>query len=115
MEARQARLDSSLHEVATLRDENHRLKNTVVNKDSQNQQLEKFYEKEKERREAETGELRRMLEEEKARAIAAVREAEQSSTKIFMYERQSEGLEARVVDKELRINQLVEEIDRVRK
>ena len=48
----------------------------MVNKDSQNQQLEKFYEKEKERREAETGELRRMLDEEKARAVAAIREAE---------------------------------------
>ena len=74
-----------------LKDENHRLKNTVVNKDSQNQQLEKFYEKEKERREAETGELRRMLDEEKARAVAAIREAEQNSTKIYMFERQAES------------------------
>ena len=65
----------------------------MVNKDSQNQQLEKFYEKEKERRKAETGELRRMLDEEKARAVAAVREAEQNSTKIFMYERQAENAE----------------------
>lgn len=63
----------------------------MVNKDSQNQQLEKFYEKEKERREAETGELRRMLDEEKARAVAAIREAEQNSTKIYMFERQAES------------------------
>lgn len=73
--------------MRSLTDENHRLTNTVVNKDSQCIQLEKFYEKEKERREAETGELRRMLDEEKARAIASVREAEQSSTKIYMFER----------------------------
>ena len=93
-EARQDRLnnlgdqlDSANSEIRSLTDEIHRLKNTVVNKDSQNQQLEKFYEKEKERREAETSELRRMLDEEKARAVAAIREAEQNSTKIFMFER----------------------------
>ena len=93
-EARQDRLnnlsdqlDSANTEIRSLTDEIHRLKNTVVNKDSQNQQLEKFYEKEKERREAETSELRRMLDEEKARAVAAIREAEQNSTKIFMFER----------------------------
>ena len=75
-EVKQNQLNSANGENRNLIDENHRLKNTVVNKDSQNQQLEKFYEKEKERREAETGELRRMLDEEKARAVAAIREAE---------------------------------------
>lgn len=69
-------LDDANREIRSQADEIYRLKNTVVNKDSQNQQLEKFYEKEKERREAETGELRRMLDEEKARAVAAIREAE---------------------------------------
>ena len=87
----------------------------MVNKDSQNQQLEKFYEKEKERREAETGELRRMLDEEKARAVAAIKEAEQSSTKIFMYERQSETSERQVAEKEKRIAELTEVIDQLRK
>ena len=87
----------------------------MVNKDSQNQQLEKFYEKEKERREAETGELRRMLDEEKARAVAAIKEAEQSSTKIFMYERQSESSERKVAEKEQRIAELTEVIDQLRK
>ena len=86
-----------------------------MNKDSQNQQLEKFYEKEKERREAETGELRRMLDEEKARAVAAIKEAEQSSTKIFMYERQSETSERQVAEKEKRIAELTEVIDQLRK
>ena len=87
----------------------------MVNKDSQNQQLEKFYEKEKERREAETGELRRMLDEEKARAVAAIKEAEQSSTKIIMYERQSETSERQVAEKEKRIAELTEVIDQLRK
>ena len=87
----------------------------MVNKDSQNQQLEKFYEKEKERREAETGELRRMLDEEKARAVAAIKEAEQSSTKIFMYERQAETSERQVAEKEKRIAELTEVIDQLRK
>ena len=82
---KQAKVDELQREISTLKDENHRLKNTVVNKDSQNQQLEKFYEKEKERREAETGELRRMVDEEKARAVASIREAEQNSTKIYMF------------------------------
>jgi len=34
-----------------------------------------------------------MLDEEKARAVAAVREAERSTTKIFMFERQAETSE----------------------
>ena len=72
----------------------------MVNKDSQNQQLEKFYEKEKERREAETGELRRMLDEEKARAVAAIREAEQSSTKIYMFQSRTDKLEQQVGEKD---------------
>jgi len=86
-----------------------------VNKDSQNQQLEKFYEKEKERRETETGELRRMLDEEKARAIAAVREAEQNSTKIYMFQHQAETSELKVKEKEKRIDELTEVIDKLRK
>ena len=90
---KQDSLNDCSSEIAILKDKNHRLENTIVNKDSQNQQLEKFYEKEKERREAETGELRRMLDEEKARAVAAIIEAEQSSTKIFMFERQTENVE----------------------
>ena len=114
-EAKQNQLDSANSEIRGLTDENHRLKNTVVNKDSQNQQLEKFYEKEKERRETETGELRRMLDEEKARAVAAIKEAEQNSTKIFMFERQAESAENKVLDKERRIDNLTEEIDRLRK
>ena len=88
-QTKQSRLDDAQDEISRLKDENHRLKSTVVNKDSQNQQLEKFLELEKQRREAETGELRRMLDEEKARAVAAIREAEQNTTKIFMFERQA--------------------------
>lgn len=70
---------------------------------------------EKQRREAETGELRRMLDEEKARAIAAIREAEQNTTKIFMFERQAQAAEDQVKDKERKIDGLVEQIDKLRK
>lgn len=48
-------------ESEKLKDENHRLRNTIVNKDSQNQSLQQFVDREKERREAETSELRRMF------------------------------------------------------
>ena len=41
--------------------ETHRLKNTIVNKDSANETLKLLSGNEKERREAETGELRRLL------------------------------------------------------
>ena len=56
-----------------------------------------------------------MLDEEKARAVAAIKEAEQSSTKIFMYERQSETSERQVAEKEKRIAELTEVIDQLRK
>ena len=114
-EEKQIQLNRQNEEIRGLTDENHRLKNTIVNKDSQNQQLEKFYEKEKERREAETGELRRMLDDEKARAVAAVREAEQASTKIYMFEKQAENSERHVKEKEKRIDELTEVIDKLRK
>lgn len=61
---RQDDLNAKHAEVNTLKDENHRLKSAVVNKDSENVSLQQFLEKEKERRVAETGELRRMLSEE---------------------------------------------------
>lgn len=114
-QAKQRQLEELNAEVSLLKDENHRLKNTVVNKDSQNQQLEKFFEMEKQRREAETGELRRMLEEEKSRAVAAIREAEQNTTKIFMFERQVQAAEDQVRDKEKKVEGLVEQIDQLRK
>jgi hypothetical protein len=56
-----------------------------------------------------------MLDEEKARAIAAVREAEQNSTKIFMFEHQAETSEQKVIQKEKRIDELTEVIDKLRK
>ena len=61
---RQDDLNAAHAEISTLKDENHRLKSAVVNKDSENGSLEQFLEKEKERRVAETSELRRMLSEE---------------------------------------------------
>lgn len=45
----------------TMRDEIERVKMSLVNKDSQVQALEEMLRKEKERREAENGEIRNML------------------------------------------------------
>ena len=90
MNQKQDNLDDANNEIKGLKDENHRLKSAIVNKDSENQSLLKQVTKEKEIREAESGKLERMLNSEQTRAIAAVREAEQSSTKILMYERQTE-------------------------
>ena len=57
-------LDLAQKEARELRDESHRLKNTIVNKDSENLTLQSLGDKEKERREAETSELRRLLSQE---------------------------------------------------
>jgi len=59
-----------------VKDENQRLKHTIVNKDSANQSLQQIVDREKERREIETNELRKMFQIEQERAIKAVREAE---------------------------------------
>ena len=90
MNQKQDNLDDANNEIKGLKDENHRLKSAIVNKDSENQSLLKQATKEKEIREAESGKLERMLNSEQTRVITAVREAEQSSTKILMYERQTE-------------------------
>lgn len=68
-------------EFEKFKDENLRLKTTIVNKDSANNALQQFLDREKERREAETNELRKMLSVEQDRAIRAVREAEQNLSK----------------------------------
>ena len=49
-ESKQNQLNEANREIATLKDEGHRLKHTIVNKDSENQRIEKFLELEKERR-----------------------------------------------------------------
>ena len=56
-----------------------------------------------------------MFGSEQERAVAAVREAEQSSTKIHMFERQAEQAEKQVTTKEKRIDELTEMIDSLRK
>jgi len=48
----------------------------VVNKDSENAALQSFLDKERDRREAETTQLKKMLTVEQERAINAIREAE---------------------------------------
>ena len=102
-------------EIRTLADENHRLKNTVVNKDSDVIKYEEFYRLVKERREAETKLLDEMLQKERERAIDAVKEQEQASTKSDMYERQAEVFERQTQQKENQIVQLTKEIDDLRK
>ena len=44
-----------------------------------------------------------MLDEEKARAIAAIKEAESNTAKVDMFERQAENAQNTVLDKERRI------------
>ena len=56
-----------------------------------------------------------MFGSEQERAVSAVREAEQSSTKIYMFERQAEQAEKQVKAKEVRIDELTEMIDSLRK
>lgn len=78
----------------SLKDECHRLRSTIVNKDSQNESLQKLLDKEKERREAESGELRRLLQQESDKAVQAIREAEANLTKIDLYKFQFEKSES---------------------
>ena len=58
---KQDNLDDANSEIKSLKDENHRLKSAIVNKDSENQSLQLQVDKERERREAESGKLERML------------------------------------------------------
>ena len=61
---KQDNLDDANNEIKSLKDENHRLKSAIVNKDSENQSLQLQVDKERERREAESGKLERMLTSE---------------------------------------------------
>ena len=56
-----------------------------------------------------------MLASEQSKAVAAVREAEQSSTKIYMYEKQTENAEKSAAIKDKKIDELNETVDRLRK
>ena len=58
---KQDNLDDANSEIKSLKDENHRLKSAIVNKDSENQSLQLQVDKERERREAESGKLEQML------------------------------------------------------
>jgi len=105
---KQNQLETVQGECAQHKDETHRLKNTIVNKDSQNQVLQQFVDKEKDLREAETTELRKLLKLEQERAIAAIREAEQNTTKIEMFKMQAERAERAVERKEDRCTELMD-------
>lgn len=64
------------YELNTLKDENNKLKYAIVNKDSENSTLRSLLDKEKERRETETNELRKLFNSEQDKTIKAVRESE---------------------------------------
>lgn len=104
-------LASVQQECAVLKDENHRLKNTIVNKDSQNETLQQLGEKEKDRREAETAELRRMLVTEQDRAIRGVREAEQNIAKGDSFKLQIEKMETELLHKDRKIQDLQTQVE----
>ena len=72
-------------EYGSVKDENGKLKLTIVNKDSENKTLSQLLEKEKDRIEAENGELRKLFHLEQEKAIKAVRESESNSTRIGHY------------------------------
>jgi tropomyosin 2 len=63
--------------------------------------------KEKDRRETETVELRKMIETEQERAIRAIREAEHNATKIDIFERNAASAESMIKQKEAKIDDLM--------
>jgi hypothetical protein len=79
----------------------------VVNKDSENAALQSFLDKERDRREAETTQLKKMLTVEQERAINAIREAEQNSTKISMFQKNAEAAEQVIKTKDAKIDNLM--------
>ena len=93
-------LDRARAEIIHLKDEVHRLTNTVSNKDNQNQMLQQAIDKEKDRREGETTELRRLFDKEQDRAIFAIREAEKNLTKVDNYQHLADKAENEVQAKE---------------
>ena len=56
-----------------------------------------------------------MLAQEQSRAESAIREAEQSSTKIYMFEQQKEQAEKIAKFKDTKIDELNQVIDQLRK
>jgi hypothetical protein len=89
-----------------LKDENLRLRNSNVNKDSQLQTLQTLQDREKERRVAQTEELRSQLIREQDRALLAVREAEQNAAKQDSLLVQVQRLEKELLKKDNRIEEL---------
>ena len=89
-----------------MKDENLRLRNSNVNKDSQLQTLQTLQDREKERRVAQTEELRSQLTREQDRALLAVREAEQNAAKQDSLLVQVQRLEKELLKKDNRIEEL---------
>jgi hypothetical protein len=59
-----------------LKEENSRLKTAIVNKDNDCSTLRQILDKEKERREQETSDVKKMMMHEVERGIKAIRESE---------------------------------------
>ena len=90
---REKELYASKAEIDQLKDETNRLREAIINKDNRNQILEMSVEKERERRQSETNELRRLFDKEQDRAVFAIREAEKSSTRVESFQMQAEKAE----------------------
>lgn len=61
---REKELYAAKAEIDQLKDETNRLREAIINKDNRNQILEMSVEKERERRQSETNELRRLFDKE---------------------------------------------------
>jgi len=68
-------------------------------------------EKERERRQSETNELRRLFDKEQDRAVFAIREAEKNSTKVESFQMQAEKAELELQGKDRKLESLSLVID----
>lgn len=96
-------------QLASLQEENERVKLSLVNKDSKNASLEEMIRLERERREGESGELRNLLMVEREKSLQAAREAEKFATEINIHKREAE----RAVNDLDRKRERVDELERL--
>mmetsp|Transcript_17537 Transcript_17537/g.16760 ORF Transcript_17537/g.16760 Transcript_17537/m.16760 type:complete len:123 (+) Transcript_17537:175-543(+) len=107
--------DKLQRELDETKEENYKIKKTVINKDNEIHILQEVLGKEKERRDSEVGEIKKMFYIEQDRCMKAIREAEGYSAKIDVYKDQSEKGDRLVATKDRKIEELNLELHDLRK
>lgn len=117
-QGRESKVDSELRELKQelleVRSENEQVKMSMQRDKDRVESLENMLSNEKERREAESAELRRLLAQEREKSLQAAREAERFATEIGGAKREAERARADVEKKNDRIEELERQLSEAR-